>query len=72
MPLNRRNLGQRLEEGEVDLSLRSAYGMMGVSPKTPQEVASDYYQIDFVSNNRLVHWIRLICSSGMQVVSYFL
>ncbi|KAH0834011.1 hypothetical protein J3R83DRAFT_11247 [Lanmaoa asiatica] len=45
--------GQRLEEGEVDLSLRSAYGIMGVSPKTPQEDASDYFQIDFVSNNFL-------------------
>ncbi|KAG8215259.1 hypothetical protein J3R82DRAFT_8813 [Butyriboletus roseoflavus] len=40
--------GSRLEEGEVDLSLRSAYGLMGISPKTPQEDASDYYQIDWV------------------------
>lgn len=51
---DRRELGQRLEEGEVDLSLRSAYGLMGVSPKTPQEDASDYYQIDFVSKSCLV------------------
>ncbi|KAH0833997.1 hypothetical protein J3R83DRAFT_11233 [Lanmaoa asiatica] len=41
--------GQRLQDGGVDISLRSAYGLMGISPKTPQEVASDYYQIDFVS-----------------------
>ncbi|KAG8218029.1 hypothetical protein J3R82DRAFT_6229, partial [Butyriboletus roseoflavus] len=43
----------RLEEGEVDLSLRSAYGLMGISPKTPQEDASDCYQIDWVSNTCL-------------------
>ncbi|KAG8215246.1 hypothetical protein J3R82DRAFT_8795 [Butyriboletus roseoflavus] len=41
--------GQRLQDGDVDLSLRSAYGLMNISSKTPQEVASDYYQIDFVS-----------------------
>ncbi|KAN0080027.1 hypothetical protein V8E55_009593 [Tylopilus felleus] len=39
--------GQRLLDGDVDLSLRSAYGLMGISPKTPQEVASDYFQVDF-------------------------
>ncbi|KAF8553640.1 amine oxidase [Imleria badia] len=46
--------GQRLEEGEVDLSLRSAYGLMGISPKTPQEVASDYFQIDFECKSSLI------------------
>jgi hypothetical protein len=40
--------GQRLQDGEVDMSLKSAYGIMGVSPKTPQEDACDYYQIDLV------------------------
>ncbi|KAF9219363.1 amine oxidase [Gyrodon lividus] len=39
--------GQRLHDGEVDMSLHSAYGIMGVSPKTPQENACDYYQIDW-------------------------
>ncbi|KIK97836.1 hypothetical protein PAXRUDRAFT_135456 [Paxillus rubicundulus Ve08.2h10] len=39
--------GQRLHDGEVDMSLKSAYGIMGVSPRTPQEDACDYYQIDF-------------------------
>ncbi|KAF8553637.1 amine oxidase [Imleria badia] len=39
--------GQQLQDGHVDLSLRSAYGLMGISPKTPQEDASDYYRIDF-------------------------
>ncbi|KAG6374012.1 amine oxidase [Boletus reticuloceps] len=39
--------GRRLKEGEVDLSLRSAYGLMGIGPKTPQEDASNYFQIDF-------------------------
>ncbi|KIJ18181.1 hypothetical protein PAXINDRAFT_167435 [Paxillus involutus ATCC 200175] len=39
--------GQRLQDGEVDMSLKSAYGIMGVSPKTPQEDACDYYQIDW-------------------------
>jgi hypothetical protein len=47
--LNRDGLGQRLLDGDVDLSLRSAYSLMGITPSTPQEVASDYYQIDFVS-----------------------
>jgi polyamine oxidase len=57
--------GQRLEEGEVDLSLRSAYGLMGVSPKTPQEVVSDYYQIDFVSIACCLHYTWLIHFPGM-------
>ncbi|KAF9238348.1 hypothetical protein BU15DRAFT_47713 [Melanogaster broomeanus] len=39
--------GQRLHDNEVDMSLQSAYGMLGISPKTPQEVACDYYQIDW-------------------------
>lgn len=54
-PPDGREVAQRLKGGEVDLSLRSAYSFMGTSPKTPQEVASDYYQIDFVSNSCLVH-----------------
>ncbi|KAF9238346.1 hypothetical protein BU15DRAFT_75279 [Melanogaster broomeanus] len=41
--------GQRMFDKEVDMSLQSAYGMMGISPKTPQEVACDYYQIDWTS-----------------------
>ena len=48
-----RKPGQQLQDGNVDMSLRSAYGIMGIGPKTPQEVASDYYQIDFVSIARL-------------------
>ncbi|KAI9571834.1 amine oxidase [Boletus coccyginus] len=39
--------GQRLQNGDVDLSLASAYGLMGIKSKTPQEVASEYYQVDF-------------------------
>ncbi|KAG6370738.1 hypothetical protein JVT61DRAFT_11125 [Boletus reticuloceps] len=41
--------GPQLLNGDVDLSLRSAYGLMGISPKTPQEVASNYYQVDFAN-----------------------
>jgi polyamine oxidase len=55
MPCDRRKPGQRLQDGDVDLSLRSAYGLLGISPQTPQEVASDYYQIDFVSIAWLAH-----------------
>ncbi|KAG9311051.1 hypothetical protein JVU11DRAFT_8951 [Chiua virens] len=40
--------GQRLLDGDVDLSLRSAYSIMGISSRTPQEVASEYYQVDWV------------------------
>lgn len=32
-----RETGQRLWDNEVDMDLRSAYGYMGVKPKTPQE-----------------------------------
>ena len=31
------------------MSLSSAYGILGNSPKSPHDDASDYYQIDFVS-----------------------
>ena len=44
--------GQQLLDGNVDLSLRSAYSLMGMSSKTPQEVASEYYQVD---------WVRIGC-----------
>lgn len=30
------------------MDLRAAYSLMGANPKTPQEEACDYYQIDFV------------------------
>jgi len=71
MPPDCHEQGQRLKEGEVDLSLKSAYGLMGISPKTPQEVVCDYFQIDFVGKSHLVYSIWLIYSLGMQVISYF-
>ncbi|KAH0834009.1 hypothetical protein J3R83DRAFT_11245 [Lanmaoa asiatica] len=46
--------GQRLREDQVDLSLRSAYGIMGVNPKTPQQDASEYYQIDYECKSYLI------------------
>lgn len=39
--------GQRLQNNQVDMDLRAAYSLMGRSPKTPQEAASEYYQVDF-------------------------
>jgi polyamine oxidase len=39
--------GSRLQHNQVDMSLKSAYGIMGISPKTPQEEVCDYYQIDW-------------------------
>ncbi|KAH7882158.1 hypothetical protein F5I97DRAFT_1931880 [Phlebopus sp. FC_14] len=41
--------GERLHNNQVDMSLTSAYGIMGASSKSPQEDACDYFQIDFVS-----------------------
>lgn len=55
MPSDRHKLGQGLQNGDVDLSLASAYGLMGIKSKTPQEVASEYYQVDFVSISCLVY-----------------
>ncbi|KAI6038887.1 hypothetical protein EDC04DRAFT_2603576 [Pisolithus marmoratus] len=39
--------GQRWEQNKTDLDLRSAYNYMGVAPKTPQEEACEWYQIDY-------------------------
>lgn len=39
--------GQRWQQNQTDLDLRSAYNYLGVSPKTPQEQACEYYQIDY-------------------------
>ncbi|KAI6145934.1 hypothetical protein BKA82DRAFT_1006193 [Pisolithus tinctorius] len=39
--------GQRWQENKTDLDLRSAYNYLGVAPKTPQEEACEYYQIDY-------------------------
>ncbi|KAG9311033.1 amine oxidase [Chiua virens] len=40
--------GQRLQDGEVDMSMRSAYRYLNIAPTTPQEDVCDYFQIDFV------------------------
>ncbi|KAI6137896.1 amine oxidase [Pisolithus tinctorius] len=39
--------GERWQQNKTDLDLRSAYNYMGVAPKTPQEQACEYYQIDY-------------------------
>ncbi|KAI6135382.1 amine oxidase [Pisolithus thermaeus] len=44
--------GQRWQQNQTDLDLRSAYNYMGVSPKTPQEEACEYYQIDYTDAYR--------------------
>ena len=40
--------GQRVNEKLVDTSLQSGYMMMDTVAKTPQEAASEYYQVDWV------------------------
>ncbi|KAI6043597.1 hypothetical protein EDC04DRAFT_3107228 [Pisolithus marmoratus] len=52
------NNATRLWDNEVDMDLRSAYGYMGVKPKTPQEQACEWYQVDYKCGLTLV--------SGMQ------
>lgn len=39
--------GQRLRDNKVDMDLRSAYSYLGITPRTPQEEACQYYQVDF-------------------------
>ncbi|KAI6146040.1 hypothetical protein BKA82DRAFT_1008577 [Pisolithus tinctorius] len=39
--------GERWQQNKTDLDLRSTYNYMGVAPKTPQEQACEYYQVDY-------------------------
>ncbi|KAG2091612.1 hypothetical protein BD769DRAFT_1679412 [Suillus cothurnatus] len=40
--------GERVKTQQVDLSLRSAYGIAGATPKNLYEAACQYYQVDWV------------------------
>ncbi|KAG1830229.1 hypothetical protein EV424DRAFT_1377865 [Suillus variegatus] len=40
--------GGRVETQQVDLSLQSAYGIIGATPKNMYEAACQYYQVDWV------------------------
>ncbi|KAI9461924.1 amine oxidase [Lactarius psammicola] len=39
--------GARLPENLVDLSARAGYALIGQKPKTPHEIASEYYAFDY-------------------------
>ena len=39
--------GARLAENLVDLTARAGYALIGQKPKTPQEMASEYFVFDF-------------------------
>ncbi|KAH8101275.1 hypothetical protein BXZ70DRAFT_891972 [Cristinia sonorae] len=39
--------GERVRKKLVDLSSRTGYSLVGAKPKTPQEAASEYYQLDW-------------------------
>ncbi|TCD63141.1 hypothetical protein EIP91_005900 [Steccherinum ochraceum] len=41
--------GARVDKRLVDLSSRTGYSMVGAKPKTPQEAACEYYQLDWES-----------------------
>ncbi|KAG1722008.1 flavin-containing amine oxidoreductase-domain containing protein [Suillus lakei] len=40
--------GERVKTGQVDLSLQSAYGITGATPKNMYEAACQYYEVDWV------------------------
>ncbi|KAG1723143.1 flavin-containing amine oxidoreductase-domain containing protein [Suillus lakei] len=39
--------GERVKTGQVDLSLQSAYGITGATPKNMYEAACQYYEVDW-------------------------
>jgi len=39
--------GARVEKNLVDTTARTGYGLIGVKPKTPQEMAVEYYTFDW-------------------------
>ena len=39
--------GDRILRGLVDATTRSGYSLLGAKPRTPHEVASEYYQFDW-------------------------
>ena len=39
--------GERILRGLVDTTTRSGYSLLGAKPRTPHEVASEYYQFDW-------------------------
>ena len=39
--------GDRILRGTVDMTSRSGYTLLGARPRTPHEVASEYYQFDW-------------------------
>jgi hypothetical protein len=40
-------IGDRILRGLVDTTTRSGYALVGAKPRTPHEVASEYYQFDW-------------------------
>ncbi len=60
--------GARLPRNLVDLSARAGYALIGQKPKTPHEMASEYYAFDFSyaqspeqSSFLASSWVRLAC-----------
>ena len=58
--------GARLAENLVDLTARAGYALIGHKPKTPQEMASEYFVFDFTdgqapeqSSFLASAWVRL-------------
>ena len=58
--------GARLPENLVDLSARAGYALIGQKPKTPHEMASEYFAFDFTyaqtpeqSSFLASSWVRL-------------
>jgi polyamine oxidase len=39
--------GERILRGLVDTTTRSGYSLLGAKPRTPHEIASEYYQFDW-------------------------
>lgn len=44
--------GERVQKHLVDLSSRSGYSLAGAKARTKQEMASEYYNLDWESGNR--------------------
>ncbi|KAG2135556.1 hypothetical protein BD769DRAFT_1664708 [Suillus cothurnatus] len=61
--------GERVKTQQVDLSLQSAYGITGATPKNLYEAACQYYEVDWVRDFFLSkHAVfPMSHSSGMQV-----
>jgi len=58
--------GARLPENLVDLSARAGYALIGQKPKTPHEIASEYFSFDYTyaqtpeqSSFLASAWVRL-------------